>query len=198
MGDRRFVGYALSVGLAFACPIVYVSVSPFILQNLYGLSPQLFSLLFSLSAVGLISSAQLSNWLAGKVTPRKLLGIGVTLIAFGGVAMFLSVISGLGLVGVLASFLLITGSMGLIGPNATTLALSNTRTAGSASALLGVIQFTIGAAAGPLVGLGGTGTAIPMTAIIAGFGLATVVSFIFLTGPEPTDAQVQPQKSPAL
>ncbi|MBN9393253.1 MAG: multidrug effflux MFS transporter [Chloroflexi bacterium] len=195
LGDRRFVGYALSVGLAFACPIVYVSVSPFVLQNLYGLSPQLFSLLFSLSALGLISSAQLSNWLAGKVTPRKLLTVGIVLNVAGGVGMFLAVISGLGLVGVLVSFLLITASMGLIVPNATTLALSNTTTAGSASALLGVIQFTTGAVAGPLVGLAGTGTAIPMTATIAGFGVATALSFVFLTRTESTD--VLAQESPA-
>ena len=79
--------------------------------------------------------------------------------------------------------MLIVASLGLIAPNATTLALSKSRRAGSASALLGVLQLTIGAIAAPLVGLAGTGTAVPMAATIAGFSLATLLTFIVLCRP---------------
>ena len=71
-----------------------------------------------------------------------------------------------------------------IAPNATALALADTRAAGSAAALLGVLQFTIGAAVAPLVGLAGTVTAIPMALAIAAFGLATLATFLILCRPD--------------
>jgi DHA1 family bicyclomycin/chloramphenicol resistance-like MFS transporter len=73
-----------------------------------------------------------------------------------------------------------TASLGLIAPNATALALAGTnpQIAGSASALLGVLQFSIGAVVAPLVGLGGANTALPMAGAIATFGIATLVVFI--------------------
>jgi DHA1 family bicyclomycin/chloramphenicol resistance-like MFS transporter len=186
VSDRRFVGYALSSGFAFSTGIVYISVSPFILQNIYGLSPQLFGLVFGINAIGLAGMAQVSGRLVGRVASQTLLAWGVTTIAIGGAALFLMVLSGIGLAGVLASFFIITASLGLIAPNATTLALSNTRTAGSASALLGVLQLSIGSVAAPLVGLGGTNTAVPMAAVIAAFGLATLVTFLVLCRPRPS------------
>ena len=186
VSDRRFVGYALSSGFAFSTGIVYISVSPFVLQNIYGLSPQLFGLVFGVNALGLAGMAQVSGRLAGRVAPQTLLAWGVSIIAIAGAALLIAVLSGAGLAGVLASFFVITASLGLIAPNATTLALSNTRTAGSASALLGVLQLSIGSVAAPLVGLGGTATAIPMAAVIAAFGLSTLVTFLVLCRPRPS------------
>ena len=68
-------------------------------------------------------------------------------------------------------------------------ALVTMQTAGSAAALLGVVQFTIGAVAAPLVGLGGTTTAVPMAAAIAAFGIAALVAFITLCRPAPAATQ---------
>jgi DHA1 family bicyclomycin/chloramphenicol resistance-like MFS transporter len=65
----------------------------------------------------------------------------------------------------------------LIAPNATTLALSDAQAAGSSAALLGVVQFSIGALAAPLVGLAGTATAVPMAGAIAAFGIAALLTF---------------------
>jgi DHA1 family bicyclomycin/chloramphenicol resistance-like MFS transporter len=78
-----------------------------------------------------------------------------------------------------------TSSLGIIAPNATALALAkiDAQIAGSASALLGVLQFTIGAVFAPLVGTGGTATAVPMAAAIAAFGIAALVTFIVFCHP---------------
>lgn len=129
--------------------------------------------------------AQVSARLVGRVSPQKLLTWGVATIAIAATALLMGILSGIGLAGVLASFFVMTASLGFIAPNATALALANTntRTAGSASALLGVLQFSIGAVAAPLVGLGGTTTAVPMAAAIAVFGLATLVTFIVFCRP---------------
>ena len=75
-----------------------------------------------------------------------------------------------------------TASTPTIGPNATALALADhPRTAGSASALLGTIQFVIGALVAPLVGLAGTGTALPLAVIIALCEGGALLAFVLLT-----------------
>ncbi|HEX5499321.1 MAG TPA: hypothetical protein VFX03_08845, partial [Thermomicrobiales bacterium] len=177
--ERRFVGFALVCGFAFAAGIVYISVSPFVLEATYGLSPQRLSLLFGINALGLAGMAQISARLAGQVSPRTWLACGVAGISGAGAALLIVTRGGLGLGGVLASLFLLVASLGLVAPNATALALANVdpRQAGSASALLGMLQMSIGASFAPLVGLAGSANAVPMAVAIAAFGLATLVAF---------------------
>jgi len=73
--------------------------------------------------------------------------------------------------------------MGFVMPNATALALSDhPRIAGSASALLGVLQYAIGAATAPFVGAFGVRTALPMAVVIAGLGVSGLVVYVALVG----------------
>jgi DHA1 family bicyclomycin/chloramphenicol resistance-like MFS transporter len=181
--DRRFVGYAFASGFSFAAGIIYISVSPFILQNIYGVSPQGIGILFGINALGLVIMAQVGGKLVGRVSSQTLLAWGVAAIAIGATALLVVVLSGIGLVGILPSLFVVIASLGLIAPNATTLALSNTNTAGSAAALLGVLQLTIGAVAAPMVGLAGAATAVPMAAAIAAFGIAALLTFIVFCRP---------------
>ncbi|WP_236601951.1 multidrug effflux MFS transporter [Ktedonobacter sp. SOSP1-52] len=181
--DRRFVGYALSCGFAFTACIIYISVSPFVLQNIYGISPQLLGIIFGINALGIVIMAQVNARLVGRVPSQHLLSYGYAMIALGGMALLVVVLSGIGLIGILPAFFILTSSLGLIMPNATTLAMANTRAAGSAAALLGVLQLAIGAVVAPLVGLGGSASALPMAASIAAFALATLLTFILLCRP---------------
>jgi DHA1 family bicyclomycin/chloramphenicol resistance-like MFS transporter len=183
--DRRFIGYALTSGFAAAAGIVYISSSPFVLQNIYGLSPMIISFVFGSNALGLVIMAQVSARLVGRVSPQTLLTWGVAAIVIAGVALLVVVLSGIGLVGVLLSFFVIVASLGFIFPTATALALAtvNTGVAGSASALIGVLQFSIGAVLAPLVGIGGTSTAVPMAAAIAAFTIIALLTFIVLCRP---------------
>lgn len=185
LANQRFVGYALSSSFAFAAAQVYISVSPFILEKVYGLSPQIFGLLFGVNALGLASMSQLSSRLVGRVSPRKLLTGGIGTLALAGMALLGVVITGIGLVGVLPLLFVFVASLGFIAPNATALALgtTNPQTAGSASGLLGMSQFSIGAVMAPLIGLGGATSALPMAGAIAAFGLATLVTFFALCRP---------------
>jgi DHA1 family bicyclomycin/chloramphenicol resistance-like MFS transporter len=50
--------------------------------------------------------------------------------------------------------------------------------AGSASALMGTLQFVLGAASGWLVSTLANGTAVPFAAVIAGCGLCAFVAFL--------------------
>jgi len=180
LADRSFVGYALSSGFAFAAMFAYIAGSPFVLQDIYGVSPQLFSVVFGVNALGIIAASQINGRLVGRAPLRRLLAIGVGLTALGGLALLAVVVGRVGLVGVAPALFVVVASQGLVLPNATTLALSgHPRTAGSASALLGVLQYSIGAAAAPLVGIGGAASALPMAvviAVLASAALATVMA----------------------
>lgn len=187
LANKRFVGFALSSSFAFAAAMVYISMSPFILENIYGLSPQIFGLLFGINALGLASMSQFSARLVSRISSQKLLAGGVGAIALAGLALLLVVVTGIGLVGVLPLLFLLVASLGFIAPNATALAMGTTdpQTAGSASGLLGMLQFSIGAVLAPLVGLGGTSTAIPMAGAIATFGVVTLITFLVFCRPAP-------------
>ncbi|XVQ08609.1 multidrug effflux MFS transporter [Spirillospora sp. CA-255316] len=169
LADRVFVGYALALGLSFGAMFVYISGSPFVLQDLHHLSPQAFSAVFGINAVGIVAAGQVGGRLAGRVPLRRLLGCGLAVAAAGGAALLAAVLAGAGLAIVLPALFLVIAAQGLILPNATALGLAGRppRVAGSASALLGVAQFAIGGAAAPLAGLGGSDTAAPMAAAIA-------------------------------
>jgi DHA1 family bicyclomycin/chloramphenicol resistance-like MFS transporter len=179
--DRSFVGYALACGLALAAMFAYIAGSPFVLQDIYGVSPQVFSVIFGTNAFGIMAAGQLNARLVGRIAPERLLPAGLVVAAVGGVGLLTSVISDVGLVGVLPSLFLVVASIGVTSPNATALALTgHPRTAGSASALLGVLQYTIGALAAPLVGLGGAHTAVPMGVVIAAFSASALGVFVAL------------------
>lgn len=178
LSDRRFLGYTFAAAFAFAAGISYISSSPFILQQIYGLSPQTLGLVFAVNALGIVFAAQINTRLVGAIAPQRLLLWGGILIATSGVALLVSALLDIGLAGILPSLFFMTSSFGLIVPNATTLALAGTSTAGSASGLLGVLQLLVGALAAPLVGVGGTESVLPLAIAIFIFGLATLSTTI--------------------
>lgn len=182
--DRTFMGYALAVGLSLGAIFCYLGGSPFVLQEVYGVSPQTFSLIFGMNALGLVTAGQVNGRLVGRVEPLRLLATGLTVSTLAGLTLLVTVTSGvLGLAGVLAPLFVILACLGFIMPNATVLALSGApRTAGAASALLGLMQFALGAIAAPLVGLGGDPSAFQMALVMASFLVASFACFLVLSG----------------
>ncbi len=182
LADRRFLGCALSSGLAFAAMFAYISGSPFVLQGIYGVSPQAYSFIFGANALGIVAASQISGRLAGRVSPQKLLLFGLCYAVAGGLLLLGVVLAGAGLAGVLLGLFLVVSSIGLISPNATALAMAeHRRAAGSASALLGVLLYLAGALVAPLVGVAGTDTALPMALIMAVLPIAALFTFLLLT-----------------
>jgi DHA1 family bicyclomycin/chloramphenicol resistance-like MFS transporter len=181
--DRVYLGYALAGGLAFAAMFAYISGSPFVVQNIYGMSPQAFSLIFAVNSLGIVAFGQVSGLLAGRLRMITLLcaGLGVSLV--GGLLLLVAVFGGLGLPGVLPALFLVVSAIGLTLPNSVALGLSGrpANVAGSASALFGLLQYVIGAAAAPLVGLAGSHSAVPMTIVIAGSAAAACLVLAALT-----------------
>lgn len=167
--DRSFVGHALASGLTFGALFAYISGSSFALQGIYGLSPQLFSLAFAMNGLGLIGASQVNVRVVERLGPTRLLGRALICVVAAAVSLLVVVsVGGLGVWFVLVPMFVIVSSLAFVIPNATALALADHPTvAGTASALLGVIQFLIGALVAPLVGVAGQDTAVPMGVIMA-------------------------------
>jgi DHA1 family bicyclomycin/chloramphenicol resistance-like MFS transporter len=173
LADREFCGYALASGLAFGAMFAYISGSPFVLQAKFGISPQLFSLIFAVNGLGIIAAGQVSRSLIGRASLRTLLRAGLTGSAAGGVALLVAALAGLGLPVILPALFVVVASTGFVLPNAMALGLEqHAHDAGSASGVMGLAQFAIGAAAAPLVGVAGSHTDLPMALVICALGVA--------------------------
>ncbi|CAM4026772.1 multidrug effflux MFS transporter [Kibdelosporangium persicum] len=173
--DRVFLGYALTSALLFAAIFAYISGSPFVLQDVYGLSPQQYSWVFGVNSVGIVLAGQIGGWLVGRVPPRRLVVAGLGAGLAGGAGLIVAVAAGAGLFVVLAPMFLIVSSVGIVMPNASALALADQAdNAGAASALIGISQFIIGGGLAPLAGHGALAMAVLMGSVAVGSALAYV------------------------
>ena len=176
--DRWFLGHALAGGMAFGALFAYISGSSFVLQGIYGVSPQTYSVLFAMNGLGLVAASQVNARLVGRFGPALLLRRGIGAIFLAALALLaVVVVGGLGVWAVLVPMFVIVSSLSFVLPNATALALADhAAVAGTASALLGVIQFAVGALVAPLAGAGGTGSAVPMAAVMTAVALGALVA----------------------
>ncbi|MGW7439001.1 Bcr/CflA family multidrug efflux MFS transporter [Streptomyces sp. NPDC054849] len=188
LGDRVFTGYTLTGGFAFAVLFSYIAASPFVMQEIYGASPQSFALLFGLNSVGLIGVGQINGkLLVGRVSLDKTLAVGLAIVLTAAVSLLLmstGVFGEVGLIPVAAALFVLMSAMGIVLPNTNAQALMRTpHAAGSASALLGTSSFLVGAIASPLVGIAGEDTAVPMAVVQLACSLLALSSFLFLCRP---------------
>ncbi|NJC14596.1 DHA1 family bicyclomycin/chloramphenicol resistance-like MFS transporter [Micromonospora profundi] len=183
LNDRAFVGLVLVAGLAMAALFAYVSGSSFVLQQQYGLDEQEFGLAFGAGAVGLIAATQFNVRLLRRFTPQQILISALISGTVFGVLLIVIAATGFGGLGALLAMLwLVLAATGLAMPNAPALAMTrHSEAAGTAAALLGAVQFGIGAFSAPLAGLFGTGS-VPMAVVIAG-GMAAALAVMLLVVP---------------
>ncbi|WP_214748336.1 MULTISPECIES: multidrug effflux MFS transporter [unclassified Exiguobacterium] len=165
--DRVFIGYAFAQAFVMGAMFAYISGSPFVLQNIYGASPQQFSFLFGLNGIGIILAAQIAGRLAGRVDSERLMRISLTIVAGASILLFLALTLTNQLIFVMIPLFFVVSSVGLISTLGFTLAMQNYgATAGSASALLGLLPMLVGSLVSPLVGIMGEQSAVPMGLII--------------------------------
>ena len=182
--DRFFVGVALAGGLAGASMFAYIAGGTFVLQRIYGLSPQGFSLAFGLNSIGIMAAAQLSGRLTRRRSPVRVLAIGLAVNLLGALCLAATVLLALGLPFVLGSLFVMVSAIGMILPTATALGLSNyPERAGTASALLGLLQYLVGGLAAPLVGLAGEDTAVPLGLVAGSASASACLVFAVLVVP---------------
>ncbi|MBX5443248.1 MAG: multidrug effflux MFS transporter [Solirubrobacteraceae bacterium] len=169
--DRGFVGLALACGLSFGAMAVYIAGSPFVLEHRHGIGPTVFAVVFGVNAAGLIASSWVGRTLVARVGAPALLAGGQAMQVAGGALVLVTVLAGLGLAPLLAGLFLVVSATGVLVPNATALAMADhPEIAGSASGVLGLVAFGLGAVLAPLAGVAGD-SALPMAITI--FAAAT-------------------------
>ncbi|WP_019408740.1 multidrug effflux MFS transporter [Pseudomonas psychrophila] len=175
--DREFLGHALTGGIAMAGMFAYIAGSPFIFIKLYGVPAEHFGWLFGSNAAGFILVAQVNARLLAKRDPGFLLARTVWVYLAAGLALLgISALHTEQLWPLLIPLFVCIASLGCIIPNASACAMNGQGArAGSASAMLGFLQFSVAAGAASLVGVLHDGSAMPMAMVIILCGILAVV-----------------------
>lgn len=181
--DARFMGPAVTLGLSFAMMFTYIASFSFVSQNEFGASAQVFGVVFGVNTLGLIVGTQVNAFLVGRVAAGRRLLLGLVLGLSSVVAMaVLGVVGAAGLVSLTVVFFTMMFAMGLVFPNATALAISSqsVSVAGSASALVGALQFALGGGISGLATLTASGSAslASMSVVMVSTGVAALVVFV--------------------
>ncbi len=179
VSNRRFLGLALSGALPVAGMFAYIGGSPFVFMDLHGISPQGYGLFFGANALGIMAVAQTNAWVIRRgVQPARALATVQWAMLAAGAALLLVVLTGLGgFAGIVVTLFCYVAGVGAVMPLASSLAMApHGNVAGSASALIGTLQFGIGAITGWLVGALHDQTALPMALGVALCGLAGVAA----------------------
>ena len=180
LADRRVLACVSAAGLGFAAMFAYISGSTFVLQDLYGLSPQAFSGVFAINSVGIVAATQVAGRrvAAERLAPPRAVGTGLVVTLVGSAAVLTGALTPVGPWALLPGLFVTVCGVGFVLPSATTLALAgHPSRAGSASALLGTSQFLLGGFAAPVVGIGAGTTAVPMGTTMVAAALAGLVVF---------------------
>lgn len=178
LADRLFLGAAFASGLGGATMFAYIAGATFVLQRIYGLSPQGFSYAFGINAFGIVALAQMGGRLARSRPAARVLGAGLAMNLVGAIAVAVCLLAGAGLTPLLIALWVMVSSIGLMLPTATTLALADyPHQAGRASSLLGLGQYLAGALVAPLVGVAGEDSAVPLGVVVVGTSLLAMVVF---------------------
>lgn len=166
--DRVFVGVAIIAGMTFSGLFAYLSSSSFLFQDVYGLDPQQFGVLFAVNSIGIFIGVQSSARLVRRVGPQWVLaGAGVVILLS---ALSIVIVDSLhgGLFGILVPLWFFITACGFSFPCTQVLALANHGAeAGTAASLLGAVNFGLAGLISPIVGLFGIHNAIPMGVIMA-------------------------------
>ena len=172
--DRRFVGAVLVSGFVSAALFAYLAGATYVLQGIYGLSPQQYALAFGLNSAGFM----VFGWLAARSAERwslhGTLVTGLAMCALGALGLLAAAVAALPVGVVIGSLLVLVSGVAVTTPPTTTIALAGyPQMAGTASSLLGMARFAFGGAAAPLVGIAGAGTMLPLGVVtVAGIALA--------------------------
>lgn len=182
--DRSFIGYALTVGFIHGGSFAYVSGTPFVYQGIYGVSPQVFSVLFGINGIAIISGSFIIGRFGGIIHERNLLRIGVIIsVSATFLLLIMTMLKGpLAIIVILIFIYMIT--IGMVATSTFTLAMEKQgHRAGSASAVIGLLPLMLGSIVSPLVGIDES-TAVPMGAILFFTSVLGAASFFKLTKPQ--------------
>jgi DHA1 family bicyclomycin/chloramphenicol resistance-like MFS transporter len=194
---RRFVGCMLTMGLSLGALVAYVSSASFIMQDGFGVSPQLFAVLFGINALAMVVGNQINAHLLHRFSPLALSAFGLALLICAAVGLVVVGVADLSLLALELCLLGLLGSWGFIQGNILALALADhAAVAGAGSALIGLAQYSLGALIAPLAGAGGSSSVTTFAAVSLACGVAAAVSAYLLVFRGRGAVSVEPFETP--
>lgn len=187
-GNRKFLGYALLFASTFGVLMAYISASPFVYQNLMGLSASAYGIAFGVNAMGLVAAGFISARLARRIPPRRTVTVAVSVLLVMSLAVLALSVGGAPPLLLAIPIFCAATSVGFIMGNTTSLALAEVGpAAGSGSAILGGGQFFAGALVSPLTGLAGKESAVPLAIIMSLSALMAAAALVATRTRTPAD-----------
>ncbi|MHA6880968.1 multidrug effflux MFS transporter [Ralstonia pseudosolanacearum] len=166
--DRHYAAYTACGAVFVSGMFAYITASPFVLIDHYGLSPSHYAWVFGSNAAGMIAASRINVRLMRRSTPARVLRRALWIPAATSVAAAAAVAAGfMPLPLVLAALFCYVASIGCISPNTGALAMAGQGArAGTGSALMGAMQFGLGMVTGTVVAAFGQGAA-PLLGMMA-------------------------------
>lgn len=187
------LGYILCMGLSFGGMFAFITASPFVYIQYFGVSPQQYAWLFSLNVGGIIVATLLNARLVTRLGPQRLLVFGASIAALSGLALAILGSSDLGgLTAIVVCLLFYVSVTGMLGANCVASLLARFhKQAGAAAGLAVALQFGLGTAASALVSALHDGSPLPMSLVVGATGIGSLLALLLTQIPERTAATTQ-------
>lgn len=182
--DRSFLGSALVASMTYAGIYAYVAASSLLFQEVEGLTPRAYSIVFLVNSIGLVAGVQLGARLTERFSVSGVLTLftSITLVAAG--ALIGVELAGIGLPGVVTLLFVFVTACGACFPCVTALALDGQgNQAGTAASLFGAFNFTVAALVAPIAGFVGITSAVPLGGVLVCTSLLAVLGTLFVVRP---------------
>lgn len=188
-GDRVFIGVAIIGGMSFSGLFAYLAASPFLFQDVYGLDPQGYGLLFAVNSIGVVAGVQISSRLAKRIAPQWILSVSTLVLLGSAIAIIVLDLAGAGFFGTVVPLWFFITACGFGFPMVQALALANHgKEAGTAASLLGAMNFGLAGLISPIVGLFGISNAVPMGVVMAATSVVSIASLWVIVRPRTVPA----------
>ena len=182
--DRVFVGVAVISAMTFSGLFAYLSSSSFLFQEIYGLNPQEFGLLFAVNSIGVVFGVQASARMAKYVGPQWILAVTTSVLLMSSLLIIVLDSLHVGLLGIVIPLWFFLTACGFGFPLVQVLALINhPREAGTAASVLGALNFGFAGLTSPVAGLFGIHDAVPMGGVMAVTAIFSILALWFVVRP---------------
>ncbi len=175
----QFYIYALTGAVSYAGLYAYISGSPYVFMEIFKVNEKQYGWIFALIATGIIGASQVNNMALKRFSSERIIKIALGFQST--IGIMLVVLTWLGWSGLFTTIFLIflfLCCQGFIFPNSSALTLARFgHNAGSASALMGAIQMSIGALASAMVSFFKNDSPMPMTAAMACSSITALLIF---------------------
>lgn len=197
--DRGFVGAVLVQGFVNSAIFAYLAGATYVLQGIYGLSPQQYAMAFGLNSAGFMVFGYLSGRFSERWRVGGMLAIGLAMCGTGAAGLLVAGLVHVPLAVVMASLFLVVSGAAVTSPPSTAIALSDyPHMAGTASSVLGAARFSFGGVAAPFVGLAGAFSILPLGLVsVTVIVFAAAAGLVFLARPTRRAASAAHGASPA-